>query len=421
VSTKSRKGDAIDNPGFQRSESRATAETLVFYSDAYRGAAYGFDTTRKSGWIAESLAGAPIAGVRLVEPQPLAENALLTVHAATYVDAVRSGMPRALAESSGFPWDPGIWEAVCASNGGAVAAARHALNTRRNAGSLSSGLHHAHRDGGAGFCTFNGLALAARAAIDAGARRVLILDLDAHVGDGTIAIVGSWPEVLHVDIAVSAWHCGGGDPSRSSLDVITHAGDYLPTLEQRLDAVTTADLDLCLYNAGMDLHEDCEIGGLRGLSTEVIRARERMVFEWAAACGVPVAFVLAGGYSGGALTRERLVALHRRTIVEAAMRRRDHSAFRTVMRGVAHRAAERKTFEGCSIDAHGVPQDEAFHSELLGAADDDPFAFEVTDLFLLSPTGQKRFLDERHDQPAPHSECLRLLPRKEADERGRRG
>jgi acetoin utilization deacetylase AcuC-like enzyme len=293
-------------------------QTLVFYSDAYTCAAYGFDTTRKSGWIAESLVDRTIEGVRLAEPEWLTEEMLGAVHSTDYTNAVKTGVPRELAESSGFPWDPRVWDAVRASNGGAVAAALLALATRRNVGSLSSGLHHAHRHAGGGFCTFNGLALAAHAVLDAGARRVLILDLDAHVGDGTIAIVGPWPRVAHVDIAVSAWNAPGGDASRSSLDVITVAGGYLPTLERRLETLDTFGLDLCIYNAGMDPHEDCAIGGLPGITTDVIRARERMVFAWAAAASMPVAFVLAGGYSGGAMTRDALVDLHRLTIEEAA-------------------------------------------------------------------------------------------------------
>lgn len=73
---------------------------------------------------------------------------------------------------------------VLATNGGVVAAAISALE-HGTAGSLSSGLHHARRETGEGFCTFNGLAIAAREALSAGARSVLILDLDAHFGGGT--------------------------------------------------------------------------------------------------------------------------------------------------------------------------------------------------------------------------------------------
>ena len=70
------------------------------------------------------------------------------------------------------------------------------------AGALASGLHHARRSHGAGFCTFNGLALATIAAIDAGARRVLVLDLDAHCGGGTDELVGRNPKVRILDVAV---------------------------------------------------------------------------------------------------------------------------------------------------------------------------------------------------------------------------
>jgi acetoin utilization deacetylase AcuC-like enzyme len=293
------------------------APLTVYCSNAYTAAAYSFDTTRKSALIAESLVEQPIAGVEIVAPDLLTEAALTAIHSAEYVHAVKTGSPQHLAESSGFPWDPEVWTAVRASNGGAVAAALHALATGRNAGSLSLGLHHARRDSGAGFCTFNGLALAARAALDAGARGVLTLDLDAHVGDGTIDLVRAWAHVTHVDLAVSAWQCAGGDPSRSSLDVIRSADDYLPTLQSRLAALDAASLDLCIYNAGMDPHEDCGLGGLEGMTTEVIRQREQMVFEWAAAAGIPVAFVLAGGYAGGRLSRDTLVDLHRLTIVAA--------------------------------------------------------------------------------------------------------
>jgi acetoin utilization deacetylase AcuC-like enzyme len=290
----------------------------VYYSDDYTAAAHEFDTTRKAGWIAESLREQPIAGVHLVEPAWLTEEQLNAVHAPEYVTAVKTGTPRHLAESSGFPWDPNVWDAVRSSNGGAVAAARHARATRQNAGSLSSGLHHASRGSGSGFCTFNGVALAARAALLAGARRVLILDLDAHIGDGTIDIVRDWTSVTHVDIAVSPWGAPAGDPSRSSLDVIRSPDDYLPTLERRLAALDTSTLDLCLYNAGMDLHADCDVGGLEGITSDLLRERECTVFAWAARAAVPVAFVLAGGYVGGSLSRDALVDLHRLTIAAAA-------------------------------------------------------------------------------------------------------
>jgi acetoin utilization deacetylase AcuC-like enzyme len=177
-----------------RAEAAARARVAqalpVFYTDAYVGAAHAFETTRKARWVAQSLSGRPISGLRLSPNAPLSASELERVHAPAYVAAVRSGEPRALAESQGFSWDPQLWPMVCASNGGAVSAALAALHSGR-AGALASGLHHARRNHGNGFCTFNGLALAALAALDAGARRVLVLDLDAHCGGGTDELVGA--------------------------------------------------------------------------------------------------------------------------------------------------------------------------------------------------------------------------------------
>ena len=167
----------------------------IFYSDSYIGASHAFDTTRKSGWVAESMLARPISGAELVAPQPLGVEELSEVHAPHYVNAVKTGMPYHTASSAGFGWDVGMWHAVCASNGGAVEAALTALKTRENSGSLSSGLHHAGYERGMGFCTFNGLALAAVAARKAGAKRVLVIDLDAHCGGGTHSLLKNLPWV----------------------------------------------------------------------------------------------------------------------------------------------------------------------------------------------------------------------------------
>src|SRR5262249_30850021 len=188
------------------------------------------------------------------------EDDLLTTHDSQYVSAVRTGEPRALAESQGLEWDPGLWPMVLASNGGTVAAALRALRDGR-AGALSSGLHHARRERGHGFCTFNGLVLAAQAALDAGAGDVLILDLDAHCGGGTYALIAENSRIWQVDVSVDAFD--RYEPGeRTTLDMVASAADYLPTIMRRLHDVQGQRFGLCIYNAGMDPHEDCPEGGL---------------------------------------------------------------------------------------------------------------------------------------------------------------
>jgi acetoin utilization deacetylase AcuC-like enzyme len=289
----------------------------VFYSPAYVASDYAFETTRKAAWVADSLRSSRVDNVVLVEPAPVSETDLCTVHDPAYISAVKSGTPRDMAESQGFPWNANLWEAVCSSTGGAIAAAQAAL-VDGVAGSLSSGLHHAKRGRGDGFCTFNGLALAAHAAVASGVRHVLILDFDAHCGGGTYALIADVPGIRQGDIAVSTFdrYLPTG---HHQLEIVEDASQYLPAVRRMLDAVGSPEgPQLCLYNAGMDPHENCPVGGLAGITEVILAERERLVFDWCRENGCPLAFVLAGGYAGGALSRADLVALHRITIGRAA-------------------------------------------------------------------------------------------------------
>lgn len=294
------------------------ARMRLFYSPEYVIAAAEFDTTRKAAWVTESLLERPVPGVELVAPTPLAAEEVAAVHDPAYVDAVLTGVPRSLAETNGFGWDPGLPAMVLTSNGGAVAACLDALAEGGVSGSLSSGLHHARRGRGEGFCTFNGLALGIRAAQRAGARRVLIVDLDAHCGGGTWELLGRDPAVEQLDVAVSGFD-RYAPTGRWTLDLVSDATDYLAVIADRLQGVDrrATDYDLVLYNAGMDPYERCAVGGLDGIDATMLRERERMVFEWVRGHGWPVAFVLAGGYARDPDGRRDLVALHRATI-EAA-------------------------------------------------------------------------------------------------------
>jgi acetoin utilization deacetylase AcuC-like enzyme len=290
----------------------------VFYSDSYIRAGHEFDTVRKSRWIAESLRRDPIVGVELVEPQPVTAGDLETVHDSAYVEAVRTGMPRHSAESQGFPWDPGMWDSVCASTGGTVAAARAALEDGVS-GSLSSGLHHARRDRGAGFCTFNGIALAAHAVSRAKSGEVLVLDLDAHCGGGTASLISGSSRIRQADVAVSGFDSYAPAPGHRELEIVRSPGRYLDTVQTMLAGFAQqASYELVIYNAGMDPFEGCDVGGLDGITAQLLEERERLVFDWAAIHGLPVAFVLAGGYVGDRLSQHTLVTLHRHTLRSAA-------------------------------------------------------------------------------------------------------
>ncbi len=291
----------------------------IFYSSDYIAAAESFDTTRKSGWIADSLVSDPVKGVEIGAPRSLGFDEIASVHAPEYVTAVQTGEPRSLAETQGFTWDPGMWRSVVASTGGVVEAAIEAMSAGV-AGSLSGGLHHARFDRGCGFCTFNGLVIAAKAALAAGAESVLILDVDAHCGGGTHSLIKDDVRIRQIDVSVDAFDRFEASGA-NTIDLIQTADKYLETIERRLSDIDREGWKpgLCLYNSGMDPDERCAIGGLSGMTESILRQREQLVFEWFSSRAIPIAFVLAGGYNGAALSRDQLVALHRMTITAAVM------------------------------------------------------------------------------------------------------
>ena len=273
----------------------------LFFDHHYVAAEHLFDTTRKAGWIADSLA---IPGLRLASPPTVTREQLLDVHSAEYVDAVITGEPASLARSQGFTWGPRLFSAVAASTGGVIAAAREGGIS----GSLSSGLHHARRGRGCGYCTFNGLALAAKDAIRRGVPSVLILDFDAHGGGGTASLIADEPRITQLDISTNEFD-GYRDTSNARF-VIAEPKEYLQTIERELNRLGHASYGLVLYNAGVDPAGD-------GVSQHDLVTREEIVFEWIDSQDSPAAFVLAGGYVGDGLTRSELVALHVASITKA--------------------------------------------------------------------------------------------------------
>jgi acetoin utilization deacetylase AcuC-like enzyme len=280
----------------------------VFYNADFVSSEYAFDTTRKSGVLAAALADDGAAEV--VDPGQFTERTtelIERLHSPDYVRAVRAGTPAALAESPGFDWDPKLPSMAIAHSAGLVAAVTEVLSaTARVAGSLSSGLHHARRDRGAGYCTFNGLAVAAAEALDRGAERILVLDFDAHCGGGTRSMTSS-DSVVQIDVSTlmfDSWEPSAPDDSLTYASPDSYVDDIAAALREASAAGT---FDLVLYNAGMDPANS-------GVSNADLALRERMVAEWAAERGQRLVYTLAGGYTGGGITMEDLVALHHLTV-----------------------------------------------------------------------------------------------------------
>ena len=236
------------------------------------------------------------------DPRPLGDYELAEAHSLSFVEAVME-----LRQPNGFGTkDASICRALRYTSGSMVDAALAALDEGA-AASLSSGFHHATYGQAGGFCTFNGLVLAALAVH--GERlgsRVVILDCDFHYGNGTDDII------RRLGLANWLWNVslGGG---HSFSDSPSAYFERLSKIEAELQAFAPA---VILFQAGADLHKDDPLGGL--LDTDDMRRRDALIFEVAARLRIPIAFNLAGGYQRDAAgTVEPVLALHTQTFEEA--------------------------------------------------------------------------------------------------------
>jgi acetoin utilization deacetylase AcuC-like enzyme len=240
-------------------------------------------------------------GTQIIEhaPEPMPREWLEAVHCPTYVEEVLSAsVPREKERRIGFPVTPHIASRVRHTNGGTWLAAQLAKRHGYTANS-AAGSHHALHETGAGYCVFNDLAVASNRLIAEGdARRILIVDLDVHQGDGSASLTAGREDIFTLSL-----HAEKNFPvrkARSSLDITLPDGvdddGYMEALSLHLpDTLARFEPDLVLYQAGVDPHRDDKLGRL-SLSDEGLISRDRFVINQARQSGIPIASALGGGY-----------------------------------------------------------------------------------------------------------------------------
>lgn len=241
-------------------------------------------------------------------PSPLNWTDVKTVHAADYITALtNNSMDKRVWRRIGFPWSEQLLLRTLTS----AAGTRDTVNLALREGCaihFSGGYHHAHYDWGSGFCLVNDLALAAKSLIDRDPlAKVVILDTDVHQGDGTATLFANEPRVTTCSI-----HGEKNFPfnkAHSDIDIELPKGTtdetYLSVIDEVLDTVITQQRpDLILYDAGVDIYRQDELGHLN-ISLNGIFARDYAVLNAARENNISCAAVIGGGYQRnlGRLTR----------------------------------------------------------------------------------------------------------------------
>lgn len=237
-----------------------------------------------------------------IQRPPLARREqIVMAHDEHYVDLFIEGKlePAAIRRIGLRPWTPAIVERTLRLIGGSLSALGHALSNNSIAGNMAGGTHHAYRDCGSGYCIFNDVAICALAALkEPRIKKVLILDLDVHQGDGTAAILKGHPNIFTCSI-----HAESNFPFRkqqSDLDVhladeIKDA-DYLACLDRTLEKIQPHHYDCILFQAGVDPLEEDALGRLALTRTGLLQRNER-IFQLHRKYNLPVVIFMGGGYA----------------------------------------------------------------------------------------------------------------------------
>lgn len=267
-----------------------------------------------------------------VSPLATFEELTLT-HSPDYVRRFLDGdLSKDELRNVGFPWSPSGVDRARSSVGGTVAAAvavcedwskRLAVTATTRSGAeaghgnrhqkilapcwgahVAGGTHHAFYDRGEGFCVFSDIAVAADVILRRFpdlVRRILILDLDVHQGNGNAVLFHGRPEVFTFSMHCNANYFSDKQASDLDIELPANCNDetYLLTLRHWLKRIRedAGDFDFIFFQAGVDILENDRLGRMR-VSGAGVRRRNELVFQFAARemKNLPLVITMGGGY-----------------------------------------------------------------------------------------------------------------------------
>ena len=243
------------------------------------------------------------------KPYPCSDETLKRAHSGKYIKDIKNKtLDKNGVKKIGFPLVDSVIQRSLVATGGTVLASKLAINYGL-ACNTAGGSHHANFEGGAGYCVFNDVAVAAYYLLDRGlAGRILIVDLDVHQGNGNSDIFKG-----NSNVFTFSMHSKSNYPAKKSIsDLDVELEDnledkqYLKTLKFYLNELNEENFDYVFYIAGVDIHQNDRLGKLK-ISDEGIKERDELVTENFFSKGIPLCGVLGGGYNKDF---NKLVELH---------------------------------------------------------------------------------------------------------------
>lgn len=236
----------------------------------------------------------------LFAPEPLDEQSILEIHTSEWWQKLKTGtISDKEARQTGFPYSPELVSREIVIMNGTVKAAYFAQQYG-TAFNVAGGTHHAFTNRGEGFCLLNDIALGASALLNENAnRRILVIDLDVHQGNGTAEIFSTDERVFTFSMHGKNNYPLRKEKSDCDVELLDGTDDktYLKLLDHHLNKVVDDfKPDFAFYQCGVDVLATDQLGKL-GMSIEGCKARDRFVLELCKRNSIPVAASMGGGYS----------------------------------------------------------------------------------------------------------------------------
>lgn len=234
------------------------------------------------------------------EPEIPNDKYIVAVHDPEYFyDLLNIKIPSREARKIGFPLTEDLVERERIIADGTMKGCEFALEFGI-AMNIAGGTHHAYTNRGEAFCMLNDQAIGARYLQAKGwAKKILIVDLDVHQGNGTAEIFQNDPSVFTFSM-----HGAGNYPfkkERSDLDIALEKGTddvtYLSILKDTLPRLIDQQRpDFVFYLCGVDVVASDKLGTL-GMTVKGCKARDKFVLNTCRKNRIPVQCSMGGGYS----------------------------------------------------------------------------------------------------------------------------
>jgi acetoin utilization deacetylase AcuC-like enzyme len=241
-----------------------------------------------------------ITAEELFSPTACTDEIVLLTHDAEYLAKLKN---QSLSERDqrkiGFPQSPELTLRELMITRGTIDCCFHAIRDGV-AMNVAGGTHHAFAERGEGFCLLNDFAVAANYLLSKGdAKKILIIDLDVHQGNGTAKLFEGNRKVF--TFSMHGAHNYPFHKERSDLDIPLPDGvrddEYLLLLEENLQRILDEERpDLAFYLSGVDILKTDKFGKLN-ISPEGCKRRDEIVFQKLRRLSIPCVVSMGGGYS----------------------------------------------------------------------------------------------------------------------------